>query len=268
MLSAVLLTAALAAGLGLVVAAASGDGSYACGAAYADSLQANRRRLAGIDHLLSRYDLSQADDPLVMLRKAQRDVEFQNPFDGNFERARARARARERAALGDETLAEKIARLEAQHAAPKGDETLAEKMARVRLELKGVPPYSPDNPYTERARVFASLDAMKRQGADSNDVDNYLRRNEQLSPSDTTIPMKPRRSMEGIVAAVETRMVDSIWYDTAYLARSASVSSGQCFKSRAGLAVSLPALIALITLLFAVWWSWFGGRTTKPETTQ
>jgi hypothetical protein len=229
MLSVALLAGVLAAGLGLIVAAASGDGSSGCGTANADSLQANRRRLSGIDHLLSRYDLSQADDPLVMLRRTPSEAESSDPST-EIGRARARARVRQ----------------------------------REREILKGAPPYSPDNPYTEWARVVANLDAMKRQGADSDAVNAYLREYEKLSPTVGPAGKSTRRPMEEIVASAEAS-VDSIWYDTLHLARSASLASAQCFKSRAGLAVALPAFTVFVTLLFAAWWAWFGGRARKPD---
>jgi hypothetical protein len=231
MLSVALLAGVLTAGLGLLVAAASGDGSSGCWTAYSDSLQSNRRRLAGIDHLVSRYDLPQADDPLVRLMRAK--------ADDPLERLKRR-----KAGAGSAS-----------------NDIVVDSLDRIRLRDRN--PFVGNEERTDRARVVASLDALKRQGADSGVVDRFLREYEQLSPLDDHAPTNTRRPLAEIVAAAETRMTDSIWYDTAHLVRSARLSSIQCFKSRAGLAVALPALAAFVTLLFAVWWSWFGGRTPK-----
>ena len=239
----VLATVAVVSGVKLILSWADRSASCPFASTYSDSLVANRVRLAAIDRLLARYDLSQADRIFFVLggkRKASAAELME------FDLARIRRNAFE--------------------------DSLPENAGRMPEEAP--PTYSIENPFTQRARLARSVEALKHLGADAADVASFLEY-EGLTPvgdsaqsGGGTSPVHAKGAFHAASGPdaqhlFETGQGDSAlktypaleWYNTLLIARRLAGYRAECAEYRRELAIWLSILLgALMSLV--VGWRW------------
>lgn len=222
-----------------------GDRSASCAVAgtYSDSLSANRLRLAEIDRLLTRYDLSQADQIWVQLER------------------RKKASAAEVMAFDSM----RVLRNAFEDSLP---------WSTRRQPDEAPPTYSLDNPFTQRERITRSLDALKRLGADAHKIEEFLD-NELLTPV-TSDSRQPRGSTSAVHAPgtsaaahgpgawrpLETlrgasgSTIDSRleWHDTALVSQRLTGYRAICSANRRAMTRWSLLFFGSVLALVAGWW--------------